>query len=91
MIDQDLQKLVSRDETGLATLAQDIWQREAQVAASRQSTRRLTGWQFVVILVAVISSASVGVSRAVTAHHSHGALFAAAQLAPSNLILGGRP
>jgi len=91
MIDQDLQKLASRDPARLAQLEQDIWRREAQYVAARQSSRRLTGWQLVVMLVAVISSAGFGVSQAMTAHHSYGALFAGTELSPSNLILGGKP
>jgi hypothetical protein len=91
MIDQDIQKLADRDSTSLAGLEADIWRREVQYAARRKSARRLTGWQLAVMLVAVLFSASFGVSQAVTNHRSCGALFAAAELAPSNLILGGRP
>ena len=91
MIDQDLQKLTVRDQGGLAGLEQDIWRREARTAAARMSEKRLTRWQLAVTLIAAISSASIGVSQAITSHRSYGALFAAAELAPSNLILRGKP
>ena len=88
MIDQDLEKLAIRDSAGLAGLEQDIWRREAEHATKRKTAFRMTGWQIAVMFVAVISSAGFGLSQAATGRHSHGALFAAAALAPSNLILG---
>lgn len=91
MIDQDLEKLCSRDADRLSGIEADIWRREAEYTTARRSARRMTGWQFAVMVIAVLSSASFGVSQAMTTHHSHGALFAAAELAPSNLILGDRP
>ena len=91
MIDEDLQKLADRDSTSLVGLEGDIRRREEEYVAKRKSARRMTGLQLAVMLVAVISSASFGVSQSVANQHAHGALFAAAELAPSNLILGGRP
>ena len=91
MIENDLKQLMSRDDAPLNGLSDDIWAREAAHIASQRSARRLAAWQLAVIAVAVVSSASFGVSQAVSSHPKQSALFAAAELAPSSLILGGKP
>ena len=88
MIDHDLQRLAARDNLQLDRLTNDIWRRAAEADAQRRTSRQVTGWQAAIMLVAVVSSAGVGASKAVT--HREQSLFEQNSISPSNLLLGER-
>lgn len=90
MIDHDLEKLVARDSgVDLRRLERDIWYREASARALEGANRRLASWQGLVIALAIIGSASMGMSTAMTAAYHHGALLTPGEnLAPSALLFG---
>jgi len=89
MIDNDLARLVARDEhTDLGRLERDVWHREALARASR----RLASWQGLVLAVGILTSATVGMSSAMAlAQHAHPSPFTTGEkLAPSTLLFGTR-
>ncbi|HYK79674.1 MAG TPA: hypothetical protein VEU95_08595 [Micropepsaceae bacterium] len=91
MIDRDIQKLIARDAgTDLRRLERDIWYREAATRTLESANRRLASWQGLVIALAIVSSASVGISTAMTAAARHRvAPFSVGEnLAPSSLLFG---
>jgi hypothetical protein len=90
VLEDDLGRLVRRDNAALDQLTSDLWRRDADRMAAAQSARRLAAWQGVVLAVAVISSAAFGLVVAGAARPRPGILFAAGDLAPGTLILGVR-
>ena len=91
MIDHDLEKLVARDSgVDLRRLERDIWYREASARALESANRRLASCQGLVIALAIVGSASVGISAAMTAAYPHRAalLTPGESLAPSSLLFG---
>jgi hypothetical protein len=91
MIEKDILLLVSRDSGfDLSALRNDMWAREAHIRGGRAATRRLVSWQAVVMAVAIVGSASVGSSLAISSAkaQSHRTLLDAEALAPSSLLLG---
>ena len=91
MIDHDLQKLIQRDAvTDLGRLEADIWHREASVRVVEGASRRLASWQGVVMALAIVSTASIGVSAGMAAAYRHRAaqLTPVETLAPSSLLFG---
>ena len=93
MLDNDLALLVNRDSTfDLSRLERDLWLREEDVLSMRAATRRLASWQAAVMVCAILGSAGIGSSLAVTsarAQTSSGP-FSVAALAPSTLLFGSR-
>ena len=88
MLDQDLQKLITRDENPLDRLEGDIWRREAEGAAAKLAARKIGSWQAAIALIAVVSSASIGASLAVASRSEQNTLFSRADLSPAKLLLG---
>jgi hypothetical protein len=92
-MDQELQRLMARDrDSRLDRLEEDIWRREAALQASIAVGRRLVSWQGVVLGMAVISSASVGLLAARGMAPPEVSWFGdGAQLAPTALLIGSKP
>jgi hypothetical protein len=92
-MDQELQRLIARDrDSRLDRLEEDIWRRELALQASVAAGRRLISWQGVVLAMAVISSASVGVTAARAIPLSEVSWFGdGARLAPTALLFGSKP
>jgi hypothetical protein len=91
MIERDIELLVNRDsDFDLSALETDIWTRDSQVRGNKAATRRLVSWQAVVMVCAIIGSATVGSSLAISSAkaQSHRTLLDAEALAPSSLLLG---
>jgi hypothetical protein len=91
MIESDIQRLVSRDSGfDLSTLETDIWARHAHIRGSRAAARRLVSWQALVMVCAVVGSATAGSSLAISSAKAqyHRVLLDAESLAPSSLIFG---
>lgn len=91
MIDHDLQKLIERDATtDLGRLEADVWHREAGVRAVDGASRRLASWQGLVLALAIVGSAGIGVSTGMAAAYRHRAapLTPVESLAPSSLLFG---
>jgi hypothetical protein len=94
MIENDIQRLVSRDSGfDLSSLQKDIWVREALIQGGRAATRRLVSWQALVLVVAIVSSAEAGSTLAISSAkaQSHRTLLDAEGLAPSSLLFGAHP
>jgi hypothetical protein len=92
-MDQELQRLIARDrDSRLNRLEKDIWRRESALQVSSAAGRRLVSWQGVVLAMAVISSASVGVRAASAVPPPEKSLFGDdARLAPTALLFGPKP
>ncbi len=91
MLDQDLLKLIARDEKTLDRLEGDIWRREAEDVAAKSAARKIGSWQAAIALVAVIGSASLGASLALASRYDKEILFSRGDLSPAKLLLGGSP
>lgn len=88
MIDKDLEALIMRDSTiRLDRLESDIWGRESTFRASRKAVRQLASWQAFIMVLAIFSSAAMGVSFAATVN-PHPGLADSGRLAPSTLLFG---
>jgi hypothetical protein len=92
-MEQEFQKLMARDlDSRLDHLEEDIWRREAALQASAAAGRRLASWQGVVLAMAVVSSASVGVMAARGMPSAEVSWFGyGAQLAPTALLVDSKP
>lgn len=91
MIDHDLQKLIQRDAvTDLGRLEADIWHREASVRVVEGASRRLASWQGFVMALAIVSTASIGVSAGMAAVNQQrvAPLTPVERFAPSTLLFG---
>jgi hypothetical protein len=92
MLDQALAKLVTRDIPSLDGIEAAIWEREAQRTSSRAATRKLVSWQAAIMLIAIFSSASLGVSVAAQSPpQSSGVLSLHSGSTPSARLYGHRP
>ena len=87
MIDDDLQNLALRDAHSLSSLQADIWKREGDMLASKESAQRMAGWQAGILAVAVVSAASLGVLEASSVNAS-GTSLTHSDLAPASLLIG---
>lgn len=92
-MDQELQRLIARDrDRRLDRLERDVWQRERDVLAAKATSRRLMSWQGAVLALAVLSSASLGMTAArAMAAPEVSWLGDSARLAPTTLLFGGHP
>jgi hypothetical protein len=93
MIDDDINKLIERDSRiDLQTLEADIWRLEAGIRAGQKVSRSLASWQGLVIVLAVLSSASVGISTAMNSANARpgNVLVPGENLAPSSLLFGAQ-
>jgi hypothetical protein len=91
MIERDIELLVNRDSGfDLSALETDIWTRESNIRGKKAATRRLVSWQAVVMVCAIIGSATAGSFLAISTAkaQSHRTLLDAEALAPSSLLLG---
>lgn len=91
MIDEDIRKLVVRDQNGgLTALEADIWRREAYLQANSRATRKLAAWQGLLMALAVTGSATAGFAITVQSPEARPAtqLVPGENLAPSALLLG---
>lgn len=93
MLDQDFEKLTARDRRELPTLEADVWRREGELSAARKQGRRLASLQALVVVVAIVSSATAGVTLASerAEARSISPFNAGMALAPSSLLFGNRP
>jgi hypothetical protein len=91
MIEQDVQKLLRRDQgSDLGNLEADVWRREAWFAARARASRLIAAWQSALIGCAIIASGTAGFALTVRALHdqtSHVAI-PGEQFAPSALLFG---
>jgi hypothetical protein len=92
-MDQELQRLMARDRgSRLDHLVEDIWRRELALRASAVPGRRLISWQGAVLALAVISSASVGITAARAMPPPEASWFGdGARFAPTALLFGSKP
>ena len=91
MIEKDLAKLIARDDgADLRRLERDVWHREAAMRAIAGASRRLASAQGLVLAMAIITSASIGVSSAMvlSRHEGPSLLTAGENLAPSSILFG---
>jgi hypothetical protein len=91
MIEQDVQKLLRRDQgPDLGNLEADIWRREAWLAARARASRLIAAWQSALIACAVIASGTAGFALTVHALHDQSAHVAVPgeKFAPSALLFG---
>jgi hypothetical protein len=94
MLERDIELLVSRDaEFDLSALQNDIWTRHSNLQSKKAATRRLVSWQAVVMVFAIVGSATVGSSLAIRTakDQSQRTLLDAASLVPSSLLFGAHP
>ncbi|MBL6612380.1 MAG: hypothetical protein ISS15_21000 [Alphaproteobacteria bacterium] len=92
MIDKDLARLIARDERAdLRRLERDVWHREAALQSLARASRRLASWQGLVLAVAILTSATIGMSSGMAlAQHANASPFTTGEkLAPSTLLFGG--
>jgi hypothetical protein len=86
MLEQDLTALDARETRRLEQLETDIWRRERIIASAK---RFLASGQAVILCIAILVSAAVGImiaTRAAPPTLSH-----EESLAPSHLLLGTKP
>jgi hypothetical protein len=86
MLEQDLTALDAREASRLEQLETDIWRRERIIASAK---RFLASGQALILCFAILVSAAVGIviaTRVVPPTLSH-----EESLAPSHLLLGGKP
>jgi hypothetical protein len=86
MLEQDLTALDAREARRLEGLESDIWRRELVLATVK---RFLASGQAVILGIAILVSAGVGI--AVATHSAPSILSVEESLAPSHLLLGGKP
>lgn len=93
MFDHDIEKLTARDQRDLLTLEADVWRRESELSAAQTQGRRLASLQALVVAVAVISSATAGITLAgeQAQARSISPFNAGMALAPSYLLFGNHP
>lgn len=92
MIDKLLERLVERDRTGdLAHLERDVWHRDFQQRAARQTNRLLASWQAGIIAIAMFGSATIGIAAAAHVRTTPHLLASGEELAPSSLLFGNYP
>jgi hypothetical protein len=94
MIDNDLRQLDERAlDHSLDHLEADIWRGVAAYARQREAARRVASFQGVVIVLALLGSAAVGVNMARPGSPAGDpvVLASGAELMPSHLLLGERP
>jgi len=93
MIEKDLAKLIARDDSAdLRRLERDVWHREAAMRAMAGASRRLASAQGLVLALAIVTSATIGMSsaRIMSLHERPSLLTTGENLAPSSLLLGSR-
>ena len=94
MIDDDMRRLDDRPlDRSLSGLEADIWHGVATRARQRQAARRVTSYQAVVMVIALLGSAAIGitVSRPAGATRDLALLVPGTALLPSSLLLGKHP
>lgn len=91
MIEKDLAKLIARDDSAdLRRLERDVWHREAAMRAIAGASRRLASAQGLVLALAIVTSATIGMSsaRIMSQHERPSPLTTGENLAPSSLLFG---
>ena len=86
MLEQELTALEARDTKRLERLETDIWRRERVIATAK---RFLASGQAVILGIAILVSAGVGI--VVATQSAPSTLPVGERLAPSHLLLGGKP
>ncbi len=90
MIDLDIEQLVARDaDTDLRRLERDVWYRVAKARVDAAASRRLASYQALVLTLAIVVSATMGVTTAMAiAAHRATPIAPGENLAPSSLLFG---
>jgi hypothetical protein len=92
MFEHDFEELDTQaPDHALDGLETDIWKGIASRKRERAAARKLVSLQAIVILLASIGSAAVGITVATPAQASRPTLMPGAELMPSSLLLRNHP
>lgn len=91
MLEDDIRLLVGRDsDFDLSALQTNVWMKEAHIRVRKAAARRLASWQAVVMVLAVVGSATAGSALATSNAKARDqrTVLDAGGLAPSSLLFG---